>query len=271
MARSSSHGSHRFEIHPSSLEGAIVGVVTRPQDAANPGTWVLYLHGFGSSQAGDKAEFFRARCVELGVPFVSFDFQGHGESGGSVRDLTVARCLRDVQRVRQYAEGLFETPPVLMGSSMGGLVGLWHATTSKAVAGAFVAPALGLDESFPALIGSEGMERWEESGILPITNELGTFDLGWEFVEDLRSRRLEDLQQRHRLPTIIFQGQQDDRVSWQRVKKFADAVPETTRLVLFPDGGHRLIEKRHEIWTAIVQFAAGAGLVEDETRWQPES
>jgi pimeloyl-ACP methyl ester carboxylesterase len=267
MSGSGKKASHRFELRPTTLEGAISGSVSRPTSVPECGSWVLYLHGFGSSHQGDKAAFFRTRCLGAGIPFVSFDFQGHGESGGSMRDLTIARCLRDVERVRHYAMSLFAGPPVLMGSSMGGLVGLWHGATVPARAGVFIAPALGLDESFVSLIGKEGMSRWRESGILPITNELGTFELGWEFVEDLAVRTLEELEEKHSIPTLIFQGKLDDRVPWEVVQKFVDAAGPTTRLILFSDGGHRLVEKKDVLWERIVGFWRELGILEDETPW----
>ncbi|HYE76838.1 MAG TPA: alpha/beta hydrolase, partial [bacterium] len=45
---------------------------------------LLYLHGFGSDQWGEKAEFFRDRALAAGFGFCSLDFQGHGRSGGTM-------------------------------------------------------------------------------------------------------------------------------------------------------------------------------------------
>ena len=258
-----------FEVGATVNDGLLKGFVSRPRPETRMAKWVLYMHGFGSSQQGDKAEFFRGKCMRAGLYFASFDFQGHGLSGGSVRDLTITRCLRDVERVRQHLATVWpfaERPPILMGSSMGGLVGLWSAVLQEAAAGAFVAPALGLDDSFPALIGEEGMRRWQESGILPITNEMGTFELGWSFVEDLRSKRPEHLLELHRLPTIIFQGKLDDRVSWKQVEQFADMTSDSTRLVLFAAGDHRLLGEKETIWSEIGSFLTELGLVEPERR-----
>jgi pimeloyl-ACP methyl ester carboxylesterase len=241
-------------------------MVSEPRRQAEGGAQVLYLHGFGSSQQGDKAEFFRRRFTAEGLRFVSFDFQGHGLSGGSIRDLTLSRCLRDAARVHRALVGDDGRATVIAGSSMGGLVGLWHATEADAAAGAFIAPALGLEQSFGELIGVEGMRRWKESGVLPITNELGTFELGWEFVEDLRGRPTEDLHRRHRLPTIIFQGRLDDRVPWQTVERFAEATKQTTRLRLFAQGDHRLLAHKESVWAEIRSFLGELGLTPRETR-----
>jgi len=62
----------------------------------------LYLHGFGSVQTGEKADFFRQRALESGFAFCSFDFQGHGRSGGTMGGLTLTRNLGDVGRVHDW-------------------------------------------------------------------------------------------------------------------------------------------------------------------------
>ena len=81
-------------------------MAVRLEGAREAATAVLYMHGFASSHSGTKAAFFRRGFRDLGVPFCSFDFQGHGDSGGSMRDLTLTRNLADVRRVRQHLREL---------------------------------------------------------------------------------------------------------------------------------------------------------------------
>jgi len=80
----------------------------------------LYLHGFGSEQSGEKAEFFRARALAAGFGFCSFDFQGHGLSGGEMAGLTLTRNLEDVGRVHAFLRERGCGRLILTGSSMGG-------------------------------------------------------------------------------------------------------------------------------------------------------
>src|SRR3954466_13822568 len=85
----------------------------------------LYLHGFGSEQSGEKAEFFRARAQGSGFGFCSFDFQGHGLSGGDMLGLTLTRNLEDVGRVHAFLRDRGCGRLLLLGSSMGGGTALW--------------------------------------------------------------------------------------------------------------------------------------------------
>ena len=231
---------------------------------------ILYLHGFGSSQDGEKAEFFRDRAAAAGHGFVSLDFQGHGRSGGEMLDLTLSRCLADVARARRSVPELAGRVS-LIGSSMGGLVGLWHAATanpgSAVGALALIAPALGLETTLREVLGGEGVERWRGEGSLEVTNELGTFALGWGFMDDLGSYSTEDLARRYLAqgaPAIIFQGKLDDRVSWKEVAGFVEKArsgradlrsnPRAIRLELFEDGDHRLVDRMNWICAESLRF-----------------
>jgi pimeloyl-ACP methyl ester carboxylesterase len=253
--------SSEITVPPAGDDGPLAGILAEPP-VQGARTAVLYLHGFGSSQEGEKAEYFRARVLESGRAFVSFDFQGHGRSGGAMKELTLSRCLRDVERVRRHLGGRLGGQVVLLGSSMGGLVGLWHTvkTSQRVKAGLLIAPALGLDRNFAVLLGREGMLRWEQDGVLEITNELGTFELGWGFVEDFRSHPIGRLAARYKTPAILFQGKLDDRVPWEKVAEFAESTAAFTRLELFEDGDHRLLAYRDSIWEQMVSFLDQQGL-----------
>jgi pimeloyl-ACP methyl ester carboxylesterase len=253
--------SSEFTVPPAGDDGFLAGILAEP-GVQGVRTAVLFLHGFGSSQEGEKAEYFRARVLESGRAFVSFDFQGHGRSGGTMGELTLSRCLRDVERVRRHLSGRVAEQVVLLGSSMGGLVGLWHTvqTSRKVRAGLFIAPALGLDRNFAVLLGREGMLRWEMDGVLGITNELGTFELGWGFVEDFRNYPVGRLTAGYKTPAILFQGKLDDRVPWDKVAEFAESTSAFTRLELFDDGDHRLLAYRDSIWEQMLSFLDQQGL-----------
>ena len=227
----------------------------------------LYLHGFGSSQDGDKAAYFHRRALERGLSFCSFDFRGHGESGGSTRGLTLTRNLEDVDRVRQALAAHGYRWSVLLGSSMGGLTGLWYAALNPRIvlAAAHIAPAIDLDRTMAERLGKDGLASWRAEGAMTITNELGSFDLGWGFVEDLRRHPIERLAKRIRTATLLAQGKLDDRIDWRRVAEFAEAAgPAEVELLLFDDGGHRLLAQRGRIWEAICGFLERQGVLEAE-------
>lgn len=222
---------------------------------------ILYLHGFGSSQAGEKAEYFRRRSGEEELGFLSLDFRGHGVSDGDLRRLTLSRCLADVAAARSFLADEGAERVIVMGSSMGALVGLWHAAgaPSGLAAGLYVAPAIGLAESLADRLGAEGLSRWRATGSTSFTDELGTHEVGWDLYRDLERHPTERLAASHRVPSLLFQGRRDDRVSWRRVARFAETARGPARLHLFPDGDHRLLAQRDEIWEGMLAFVAELG------------
>jgi pimeloyl-ACP methyl ester carboxylesterase len=141
---------------------------------------ILYLHGFGSQQSGEKADFFRRRALEAGFAFCSFDFQGHGQSGGDFGSLTLTRNLEDVARVHAFLRARGQERLILVGSSMGGGTALWYSALhpEEIAAGLHIAPALELDRGLLDWAGEEGARRWQETGTIHYENDLVSCELG---------------------------------------------------------------------------------------------
>ena len=218
---------------------------------------VLYLHGFGSDQWGEKATFFRQSATAEGLGFCSFDFQGHGRSGGSMVDLTMTRNLVDVDRVARLLARRGHREQILLGSSMGGLTALWHAALhpERVAVGLCIAPALSLESTLRDWAGEEGMEKWREDGMIRVENEIGTWDLGWGFVTDLGEYPVSRLQQLCQRPFLILQGRLDDRVDWRQVVEFTVGCQfEDLELHLFANGDHRLVDRKNRLWRLMRDF-----------------
>lgn len=104
---------------------------------------VMILHGIGehSGRYAHVARFFN----DCGFDVRGHDHRGHGRSGGARGDVPDdAAMVRDAALVmNDFAQG-FDTPPLLLGHSMGGLFAARFAT-------ARAAPISGLILSSPAL------------------------------------------------------------------------------------------------------------------------
>lgn len=215
---------------------------------------VLYLHGFGSRQAGTKADFFRRRFLDLGLAFCSFDFQGHGESGGSLFDLSLTRNLSDTGRVHGVLAARGYRRIVLMGSSMGGGTALWYAALhpEEIETAIHIAPSVELDEGLLRYVGPEDAARWEREGKILFKSELIDAEIGWHLIEDLRSFRAERLKRLYRTPTLVFQGQKDTSVPWRKVLDFVtDCDLAAIAFHLMTDADHRMIDRLDHLWDLV--------------------
>src|ERR1700693_5806552 len=85
------------------------------------GPTIVFLPGFRSDMTGDKATALAAFCAERGLGMLRFDYSGHGASSGDFLDGTIGAWAADALAV---IEALTTGPLVLVGSSMGGWIGL---------------------------------------------------------------------------------------------------------------------------------------------------
>jgi len=180
----------------------------------------------------------------------------------------VSRHLEDVRRVHDVLRARGHRRVVLMGSSMGGLVGLWYSALNPAelLAGIHVAPALSLEEGLARWAGEEGLLDWQREGTIKVENELGTWDLSWVFMNDLLDYHDEKLMELYRTPSLLLQGQQDDRVNWERVQEFAAQCPyRDLEFHLYADGDHRLADRKERLWDLMVTFLRGRGLLNSQS------
>jgi len=231
-----------------------------PRDGAGAAPSILYLHGFGSAQSGEKAEFFRARALAAGLGFCSFDFQGHGLSGGEIGDVTLTRNLGDVARVHAFLRDRGCERLILTGSSMGGGTALWYAQfhPEEVLDPLHIAPALEMDKGLLAWAGPERSHVWQETGRIHFQNEFVSCELGWGLIEDLRAHPLDDLLAGYRTPALFLQGKLDATVSWKAVADFAVRCSfQGIELLLFADGDHRLTDRKDRLWALMEELLRG--------------
>ncbi len=97
-------------------------IAFRATAPASPGAATLvWLGGFHSDMAGEKATALHAAAEGAGRGFLRFDYSGHGESDGRFEDGTIGRWRADALAA---IDSLTSGPLVLCGSSMGGWMSL---------------------------------------------------------------------------------------------------------------------------------------------------
>ena len=61
------------------------------------GPGIVFLSGFMSDMSGTKALHLEAMCKEQGLPFLRFDYSGHGKSSGNFVDGCIGDWTDDAQ------------------------------------------------------------------------------------------------------------------------------------------------------------------------------
>jgi pimeloyl-ACP methyl ester carboxylesterase len=250
-------------------------------------TQLLYLHGFGQTRQawGNSA----AHLAAAGFGGLAPDGRGHGESDWNPPDLpySMDQFIADTHLVA----GGFARPPVLVGASMGGLLGV--VTEGEAAAGRYA-----------ALVLVDITPRWEARGVARILDFMGAHPDGfadfdeaaeaissylphrrrrktpqelapllvagpdgrWRWHWDPRmldqvardgeryQPRLIEAARRVRIPTLLISGGLSDLVSDATVDEFMALVPHAEH-VRIADATHMVAGDRNDAFTgAILDF-----------------
>ena len=82
---------------------------------------IIFLCGFKSDMGGSKAEWLHDYCVANNHTYLRFDYFAHGQSDGDFMDFTIGKGVMDSIFM---IEKFISRPAILIGSSMGGWIGL---------------------------------------------------------------------------------------------------------------------------------------------------
>jgi pimeloyl-ACP methyl ester carboxylesterase len=201
----------------------------------------IYLHGFASSPASRKAQFFaeklRAAGVEVEVPALESD---------GFENLTVSGQLRVIESVAAGA------PVRMFGSSMGGYLAALYASLHPEVEKLLLlAPAFGFAERWKLRLGDEQFSRWRDTGFMEVqhyaTNTVQR--VGFGLISDGLNYPAEPA---FAQPALIYHGLADDVVPVAFSRNFVAKFPNAT--LREKQSGHELTDVMADIWEESKDF-----------------
>jgi uncharacterized protein len=210
-------------------------------------TPILYLHGFASGPASNKARYFRQAFEAAGAPVQVLELDG-----GAFEGLTITGQLAVIERA---AAG---RPAALVGSSMGGyLAALYaarHVEVSRLV---LLAPAFRFARRWAEHLGPARIESWRREGAMDVFHYASGRErrLGYQLMED--AAQYEDFPD-FRQPALIFHGAHDEVVPPEYSHRFVAAHPNAKLEVL--DSGHDLLNVLDDIELKITPFLLAPAL-----------
>lgn len=224
-----------------------LAVIAEPP--ARPGMASLFwLSGFMSDMASTKASFLADFARAEGLGATRFDYSGHGRSGGDFKEGTIGRWLEEAVAVFTR---LTQGPQIIVGSSMGGHIGLLllrhlmseDAHAARRIKGVvLIAPAWDMTEElmwkrFP---GEVRREIESKGYYLRPSAYDAPYTITRSLIEDgrkhLLARRPLDLP----CPVIILQGTLDEDVPVAHARELTGFLRGDVRLIEIAGGEHRL-------------------------------
>ncbi len=206
------------------------------------GPCIVFLPGFRSDMTGDKATALAAFCAQHGRAMLLFDYSGHGQSDGSFVNGTISAWSDDALAA---IDGLTQGPLLLVGSSMGGWIGVLVALARPDRVMGFIGIAAAPD--FTEAMMWEAMTFEErallmERGVLEQPSDYGEpYQITRALIEDGRTRQVLGGPIPITAPVRLLHGQADRDVPWEFSLRLAAQVTSTdVHVTLVKDGEHRM-------------------------------
>lgn len=222
-----------------------------------PAPLVLMLHGFGGQMDAFPGGWFQEWSDALtaaGFATLRFDFNGHGESAGSFRDMTVFSEIEDAAAFLQYAMTLTDVTEIhLLGHSQGGVVagmlaGYYHDKISKLV---MLVPAASLKTD---AIQGQCMGTVYDPQQIPDTVRVGENHLGGLYFRMAQTLPIYEVTSQFKGPALTVLGGQDPVVLPEDIRRYGECMPRC-RVVEKPTLDHGLGGAEHaEILREVVEF-----------------
>ncbi|MDR3424688.1 MAG: alpha/beta hydrolase [Alphaproteobacteria bacterium] len=201
---------------------------------------IIFLCGFASDMEGSKASFLSQYCAERAIPFIRFDYRGCGQSSGKFSDGTIGAWLEDSLAV---FDRLTDGPQIIVGSSMGGWLGLLLAKARgervKAFIGIAAAPDFTEDLVWARLTESQREKLLREGTVC--ADDDGRAPLTLKLIEEGRKHLVLRQPLALSCPVRLLQGMKDKEVSPRHAERIAACVAhDDVRVTLVKGGDHHL-------------------------------
>ena len=193
-----------------------------------PAPLVLMLHGFGGRMDAFPGGWFQEwsdALTSAGFATLRFDFNGHGNSQGAFRDMTVFSEIEDAAAFLQYAMQLPDVTGIsLLGHSQGGVVagmlaGYYHDKIEKLV---MLAPAASLKTD---AIQGQCMGTVYDPQRIPDTVRVGATRLGGLYFRMAQKLPIYEVTGQFRGEALAVIAGADGVVFGDNIRRYGEVMP----------------------------------------------
>ena len=198
---------------------------------------VIFCHGFSGTKDGPLFELVADTLQAHGIAGIRFDFNGHGESEGEFKDMTVPNEIEDAKKVVEYVRDLKYVSTIAIGGhSQGGVVAAMTAgqlseelgePAFKAVA--LMAPAAVLRDD--AIRGNTMGKQYDPFDPGEYVELWGGLKLGGEYIRTSFSLPIYETAAKYQGPALIIHGNGDRVVPYTYGERFHQIWPKSELVI----------------------------------------
>ena len=198
---------------------------------------VIFCHGFSGTKDGPMFELIADTLQAHGIASIRFDFNGHGESEGEFKDMTVPNEIEDAKKVVEYVRDLrYVSDLAIVGHSQGGVVASMTAgqlseelgePAFKAVA--LMAPAAVLRDD--AIRGNTMGKQYDPFDPGEYVELWGGLKLGGKYIRTAFSLPIYETAVKYQGPALIIHGNADRVVPYTYGERFHEIWPKSELVI----------------------------------------
>lgn len=218
--------------------GRLKALIQKPE--LQPGQqcpMVIFCHGFSGTKDGPMFELVCDTLQAHGIASIRFDFNGHGESEGEFKDMTVPNEIEDAKKVVEYVRDLrWVSDLAIAGHSQGGVVSSMTAgqlseelgePAFKAVV--LMAPAAVLRED--AIRGNTMGKQYDPFDPGEYVELWGGLKLGGNYIRTAFSLPIYETAAKYQGPALIIHGTADRVVPYTYGERFHQIWPKSELVI----------------------------------------
>ena len=198
---------------------------------------VIFCHGFSGTKDGPMFELIADTLQSHGIASIRFDFNGHGESEGEFKDMTVPNEIEDAKKVVEYVRDLrYVSDLAIVGHSQGGVVAAMTAGQLSEELGepafnavALMAPAAVLRED--AIRGNTMGKQYDPFDPGEYVELWGGLKLGGQYIRTAFNLPIYETAAKYQGPALIIHGNADRVVPYTYGERFHDIWPKSELVI----------------------------------------
>lgn len=212
--------------------GRLMALIQKPElQLGEKCPMVVFCHGFSGTKDGPMFELICDTLLAHGIASIRFDFNGHGQSEGEFKDMTVPNEIEDAKKVVAYVRDMRDISDVaIVGHSQGGVVAAMTAGELSEALGepafkavALMAPAAVLRED--AIRGNTMGKNYDPFDPGEYVELYGGLKLGANYIRTAFSLPIYETAAKYQGPALIIHGNADRVVPYTFGERFHQIWP----------------------------------------------
>lgn len=198
---------------------------------------VVFCHGFGGRKEGPLFEIIADSLQAYGIASIRFDFNGHGESEGEFKDMTVPNEVEDAKKVVEFVRDLqYVNSIAIVGHSQGGVVASMTAGEMSEEMGepafeavALMAPAAVLRDD--AIRGNTMGKMYDPFDPGEFVELFGGMKLGGDYIRTAFNLPIYETAAKYQGPALIIHGNADRVVPYTYGERYHQIWPDSELVI----------------------------------------